>query len=125
MSASEIVITEEWNANDYSNLITISAAAISSVLLVIFKSRCTKIDFCCGLWKCIRDPLDPEEMKKLEEEKKKEEKPVSEADLGPERDNNQVIKNVVKDNNPEASETEIEALIEDLKEKAIGEDEEK
>ena len=42
-----------------------------------------------------------------------------------ERDNNQVIKNVVKENNPEASETEIEALIEDLKEKAIGEDEEK
>ena len=123
MSASEIVITEEWNANDYSNLITISAAAISSVLLVIFKSRCTKIDFCCGLWKCIRDPLDPEEIKKLEEEKKKEEKPVSEANI--ERDNNQVIKNVVKENNPEASETEIEALIEDLKEKAIGEDEEK
>lgn len=123
MSASEIVITEEWNANDYSNLITISAAAISSVLLVIFKSRCTKIDFCCGLWKCIRDPLDPEEMKKLEEEKKKAEKPVSEANI--ERDNNQVIKNVVKENNPEASETEIEALIEDLKEKAIGEDEEK
>ena len=123
MSASEIVITEEWNANDYSNLITISAAAISSVLLVIFKSRCTKIDFCCGLWKCIRDPLDPEEMKKLEEEKKKAEKPVSEANI--ERDNNQVIKNVVKDNNPEASETEIEALIEDLKEKAIGGDEEK
>ena len=123
MSASEIVITEEWNANDYSNLITISAAAISSVLLVIFKSRCTKIDFCCGLWKCIRDPLDPEEIKKLEEEKKKEEKPVSEANI--ERDNNQVIKIVVKENNPEASETEIEALIEDLKEKAIGEDEEK
>lgn len=123
MSASEIVITEEWNANDYSNLITISAAAISSVLLVIFKSRCTKIDFCCGLWKCIRDPLDPEEIKKLEEEKKKEEKPVSEANI--ERDNNQVIKNVVKENNPEASETEIEALIEDLKEKAIGGDEEK
>tara|TARA_R100001015_G_C4624990_1_gene183339 strand:- start:1054 stop:1425 length:372 start_codon:yes stop_codon:yes gene_type:complete len=123
MSASEIVITEEWNANDYSNLITISAAAISSVLLVIFKSRCTKIDFCCGLWKCIRDPLDPEEMKKLEEEKKKAEKPVSEANI--ERDNNQVIKNVVKDNNPEASDTEIEALIEDLKEKAIGGDEEK
>ena len=123
MSASEIVITEEWNANDYSNLITISAAAISSVLLVIFKSRCTKIDFCCGLWKCIRDPLDPEEIKKLEEEKKKEEKPVSEANI--ERDNNQVIKNVVKDNNPEASDTEIEALIEDLKEKAIGGDEEK
>lgn len=123
MSASEIVITEEWNANDYSNLITISAAAISSVLLVIFKSRCTKIDFCCGLWKCIRDPMDPEEMKQLEEAKKKAEKPVGEANI--ERDNNQVIKNVVKDNNPEASDTEIEALIEDLKEKAIGGDEEK
>jgi alpha-galactosidase/6-phospho-beta-glucosidase family protein len=67
--------------------------------------------------------MDPEEMKQLEEAKKKAEKPVGEANI--ERDNNQVIKNVVKDNNPEASDTEIEALIEDLKEKAIGGDEEK
>ena len=44
----------EWNANDYSNLVTISAAALASVLLVVFKSRCETISVCWGLWACQR-----------------------------------------------------------------------
>ena len=62
MSQSDTIIypASEWNANDYSNLITISAAAISSVLLVIFKSRCKNINLCCGLVNCLRDPKDDE-----------------------------------------------------------------
>jgi len=51
----------EWNANDYANIITISAAAISSVLLVIFKSRCKTIDLCCGLINCLRDPKEEDD----------------------------------------------------------------
>lgn len=72
--SQSITLSEDWNAQDYSNLITISAAAISSVLLVIFKSRCTEIDFCCGLWKCFRDPLDvsDDEADKKKKEKDKE-----------------------------------------------------
>ena len=60
MSQSDNIIypATEWNANDYANIITISAAAISSVLLVIFKSRCKTIDICCGLINCLRDPKD-------------------------------------------------------------------
>ena len=50
-----------WNANDYSNFITISAAAISSVLLVIFKSRCKNISLCWGLVGCIREVQDESE----------------------------------------------------------------
>jgi hypothetical protein len=50
-----------WNANDWSNLITISASAIASVLLVVFKSRCTTINLCCGLLSCNRKPKDDEE----------------------------------------------------------------
>ena len=50
----EITISEDWNANDYSNIITISSAAIASVLLVIFKSKCSDISVCWGLFKCIR-----------------------------------------------------------------------
>lgn len=72
--SQSITISEDWNAQDYSNLITISAAAISSVLLVIFKSRCTEIDFCCGVWKCFRDPQDisdDEADKKKEKDKEK------------------------------------------------------
>ena len=72
--SQSITLSEDWTAQDYSNLITISAAAISSVLLVIFKSRCTEIDFCCGLWKCFRDPLDvsDDEADKKKKEKDKE-----------------------------------------------------
>eukprot|EP01047_Picozoa_sp_COSAG01_P118358 COSAG01_NODE_47037_length_394_cov_1.050847_2_plen_37_part_01 len=33
----------QWTANDWSNIVTISAAALASVLLVLFKSRCTQI----------------------------------------------------------------------------------
>jgi len=53
MSDSESTYT--WNANDYSNIITIGASALASVLLVLFKSRCTTINFCCGLFSCNRD----------------------------------------------------------------------
>ena len=60
MSQSDNIIypATEWNANDYANIITISAAAISSVLLVIFKSRCKTIDICWGGINCIRDPME-------------------------------------------------------------------
>ena len=62
MSESSIIYpATEWNANDYANIITISAAAISSVLLVIFKSRCKKIDLCCGAVNCLRDPMEEDE----------------------------------------------------------------
>lgn len=44
-----------WTPNDYSNFITISAAAIGSTLLVIFKSRCKKITICYGLLGCDRE----------------------------------------------------------------------
>ena len=45
----------DWTPNDYSNIITIGAAAIGTTLLVIFKSRCKNISLCCGLINCIRD----------------------------------------------------------------------
>lgn len=47
-----------WTPNDYSNFITICAAAVGSTLLVIFKSRCKNIKLCCGIVECIREPLD-------------------------------------------------------------------
>ena len=47
-----------WTPNDYSNFITISAAAIGSTLLVIFKSRCKNISLCWGLIGCIREVKD-------------------------------------------------------------------
>ena len=50
-----------WTPNDYSNFITISAAAIGSTLLVIFKSRCKNISLCWGLIGCIREVQDDSE----------------------------------------------------------------
>jgi len=47
-----------WTPNDYSNFVTISAAAIGSTLLVIFKSRCKNINLCWGLIGCVRDVKD-------------------------------------------------------------------
>jgi hypothetical protein len=53
-----------WSANDWSNIVTISSAALASVLLVVFKSRCTQISLFWGLWKCDRkvpEDVDPED----------------------------------------------------------------
>ena len=47
-------MTYEWNAGDISNIITISSAALASVLMVLFRSRCSRISLCCGLWSCNR-----------------------------------------------------------------------
>ena len=60
--------TYVWNANDWSNLITISASAIASVLLVVFKSRCTTINLCFGLLSCNRKPKEESEEEQEEEE---------------------------------------------------------
>jgi hypothetical protein len=52
--ALEVNMAYEWTANDWSNIVTISAAALASVLLVVFKSRCTQIRLCYGCWSCTR-----------------------------------------------------------------------
>ena len=49
---------DTWTANDYSNFVTICAAAVGSTLLVVFKSRCVKISLCFGLWSCDREVQD-------------------------------------------------------------------
>lgn len=58
----------EWTPNDYSNIATVGAAALCSVLMVLFKSRCSNISICFGLLSCKRKPLNDEEDKEEEEE---------------------------------------------------------
>jgi len=89
-NASDETLTgfDLWTPNDYSNFVTISAAAIGSTLLVIFKSRCKNITFCWGLLGCIREVKEESE----EEEDKDKDKPkpnvmlreaTGSADAGP------------------------------------------
>jgi len=119
MSSSEITISEDWNANDYANIITISAAAISSVLLVIFKSRCKKIDLCCGAVNCLRDPMEEDE----EAAKKKPKKPVTEANLASaaakrEEADKEALRRSIEDNSSTPPDA-VEEILMDLKEKAV------
>lgn len=48
-------MSTEWTPNDYSNIATVGAAALCSVLLVVFKSRCSNISICFGLLSCKRN----------------------------------------------------------------------
>ena len=65
-----------WTPNDYSNFVTISAAAIGSTLLVIFKSRCKNITLCWGLLGCIREvQTDSEEEEEDKDKDKDKDKP--------------------------------------------------
>jgi hypothetical protein len=54
-------MSEVWTPNDYSNIITIGAAAIGSVLLIVFKSRCKNIKLCCGIVECVREVVEEKE----------------------------------------------------------------
>jgi len=117
MSASEIIISEEWTSNDYANIITISAAAISSVLLVIFKSRCKKIDLCCGAINCLRDPMDEDDVEK------KPDKPDAEANLAidaakREEAEKEALRKSIIDNSATPPDA-VEEILKDLKETAV------
>jgi hypothetical protein len=57
-------VSYKWTAGDFSNLITITASAIASVLLVLFKSRCSKISICFGLLSCDRKVIEGEDVEK-------------------------------------------------------------
>jgi len=61
-----------WTPNDYSNFVTISAAAIGSTLLVIFKSRCKNISLCFGLVNCIREVQDETDEEEEDKDKDKD-----------------------------------------------------
>lgn len=123
MSESSIIYpATEWNANDYANIITISAAAISSVLLVIFKSRCKKIDLCCGAVNCLRDPMEEDD----EEKKKKPKKPVTEANLASdaakrEEEEKEALRKSIAQNSPNSTlaDAAVDEILMDLKEKAV------
>ena len=57
-------VSYKWAPGDYSNIITISASAIASVLLILFKSRCSKISLCFGLLSCDRKVIESEDVEK-------------------------------------------------------------
>ena len=45
---------DDMAPNDLANLMTVGGAALCSLLMVVFKSRCTQISILWGLWKCDR-----------------------------------------------------------------------
>ena len=61
VAAPPLTGLQTWSANDYSNFVTICAAAVGSTLLVVFKSRCVKISLCFGLWSCDREVTEADE----------------------------------------------------------------
>ncbi len=66
-------MSSEWTPNDFSNILTVGAAALCSVLMVLFKSRCSNISICFGLLSCKRKPLEDEEKAEEGKEEGKEE----------------------------------------------------
>jgi hypothetical protein len=62
-------MSNQWDANDWSNILTVGAAALCSVLMVIFKSRCSNIKFCFGLLSCDREVKEDDEKKNITKKK--------------------------------------------------------
>ena len=79
-------MTDDWNANDYSNIVTVGAAALCSILMVLFKSRCTQISLLWGIWKCNRIPQDSSD-EEPQPEPEPEPQPEPEPEPQPEPNN--------------------------------------
>ena len=60
----DIKMVVEWSPNDWSNILTVGAAALCSLLMVLFKSRCSKINLCWGIFSCDRVVQDDEDKTK-------------------------------------------------------------
>ena len=45
---------DDMAPNDLANLMTVGGAALCSLMMVLFKSRCTQISILWGFWKCDR-----------------------------------------------------------------------
>tara|TARA_R110000824_G_scaffold13652_1_gene59144 strand:- start:1473 stop:1784 length:312 start_codon:yes stop_codon:yes gene_type:complete len=68
----------EWSPNDWSNILTVGAAALCSLLMVLFKSRCSRISLCWGIFSCNRVVKDDDdEPASAAEAGKQEPKPVA------------------------------------------------
>ena len=55
-------MSNEWSPSDYSNMLTVGAAAIGSTMLILFKSRCSNVRLCCGLLACDRKVKDGDDI---------------------------------------------------------------
>tara|TARA_R110002020_G_scaffold455033_1_gene671036 strand:- start:1949 stop:2230 length:282 start_codon:yes stop_codon:yes gene_type:complete len=62
-------MSNQWDANDWSNILTVGAAALCSVLMVLFKSRCSNIKVCFGLLSCDRQVKEDDEKKNITKNK--------------------------------------------------------
>ena len=71
----------EWSPNDWSNILTVGAAALCSLLMVLFKSRCSKISLCWGIFSCNRVVKDDDD----EPEPDKPKPIANEVSIGKER----------------------------------------
>ena len=78
----------EWSPNDWSNILTVGAAALCSLLMVLFKSRCSKISLCWGIFSCNRvvkdDDDEPASAAEAGKPEPKPAEPAPEPDRRPE-----------------------------------------
>ena len=71
----------DYNINEVAGAISLILGGLGGLLLIIFKSRCSQISCCWGLWSCIR-VLPPDDSDD-DEEKQKKDKPKPKPVLNP------------------------------------------
>ena len=73
-------MSKEWTPNDYANIATVGAAAMCSLMMVLFKSRCRKITICWGIFSCNRVVTNDSEDEDKNKDKNKDKGKVKESD---------------------------------------------
>ncbi len=53
---------DDYSLDQVAGALALVISSLGGLLLIIFKSRCTRINLCCGLWSCMREvPQDNDE----------------------------------------------------------------
>ena len=63
-----------YTIDQVAGALALTLGSLGGLCLILFKSRCSSITICWGLWSCNRKVMTEEELEKAEKDKKEAEK---------------------------------------------------
>jgi len=63
-----------YTIDQVAGALALTLGSLGGLCLILFKSRCSTITICWGLWSCNRKVMTEEELEKAEKDKKEAEK---------------------------------------------------
>ena len=70
-----------YTIDQVAGALALTLGSLGGLCLILFKSRCSTITICWGLWSCNRKVMTEEELEKAEKDKKEAEKKKADENI--------------------------------------------